>query len=543
MSYVGNVPTTAAFPFDQFSGNGSTTAFTLSYAPAGTTSIIVSISGVVQNPNTYSVSGTTLTFTPAPPTGTNNIAVLYLGLPVVATLTPGNTAYFSSSVFTATASQTVFTPSGTYQAGFINVIRNGSQLAPADYTATNGTTVTLASPCTAGDTVVIEVFNLTSLTGALPLTGGTVTGATTFNSTVQINGANVSGFTGFKNRIINGEMDIDQRNNGASVSTSSGSTVFTVDRFPVNYSQTSKFTVQQNAGGVTPPVGFTNYLGATSSSAYSVLSGDVFYLQQKIEGFNVADLSWGTASAATVTLSFWVRSSLTGAFGGAIANGAFNRTYPFSFTINAANTWEQKSITIAGDTSGTWLTNNGIGMYVLWSLGAGSAVVGTVNTWASAGNIAPTGSVNLVGTNGATFYITGVQLERGSNATSFEFRDYGRELILCRRYFTKYYQNTTGVAGDSAVFNLAQWTGNSAYGAQWFQVSMRAGPSFSYSANSDFTLYSNGATRTPSSIVQQGSSSDRCELLVNLSSSVTGGDSSWLRITGTNGFISWDVEL
>jgi hypothetical protein len=176
MSYVGNVPTTAAFPFDQFSGNGATTAFTLTYAPASTTSIIVSISGVVQNPNTYSVSGTTITFTPAPPTGTNNIAVLYLGLPVIGVPSPGNTAYFSSSVFTATAGQTVFTPSGTYQVGFLNVIRNGSQLAPADYTATNGTTVTLASPCTAGDTVVIEVFNLTSLTDALPLTGGTLTG-------------------------------------------------------------------------------------------------------------------------------------------------------------------------------------------------------------------------------------------------------------------------------------------------------------------------------------------------------------------------------
>jgi hypothetical protein len=184
MSYVGNTPTTAAFPFDQFSGNGSTTAFTLSYAPAGTTSIIVSISGVVQNPNTYSVSGTTLTFTPAPPTGTNNIAVLYLGLPVVATLSPGNTAYFSSSVFTATAGQTVFTPSGTYQTGFINVIRNGSQLAPADYTATNGTTVTLTNACAVGDTVVIEVFNLTSIAGALPVTGGTVTGLTTFNAGV-----------------------------------------------------------------------------------------------------------------------------------------------------------------------------------------------------------------------------------------------------------------------------------------------------------------------------------------------------------------------
>ena len=186
MSYVGNVPTTAAFPFDQFSGNGATTAFTLTYAPASTTSIIVSISGVVQNPNTYSVSGTTITFTPAPPSGTNNIAVLYLGLPVIGVPSPGNTAYFSSSVFTATAGQTVFTPSGTYQVGFLNVIRNGSQLAPADYTATNGTTVTLASPCTAGDTVVIEVFNLTSLTDALPLTGGTLTGNLGMNTNVAV---------------------------------------------------------------------------------------------------------------------------------------------------------------------------------------------------------------------------------------------------------------------------------------------------------------------------------------------------------------------
>jgi len=262
MSYIGNVPTTAAFPFDQFSGNGSTTAFTLSYAPAGATSIIVSISGVVQNPNTYSVSGTTLTFTPAPPTGTSNIAVLYLGLPVVATLTPGNTAYFSSSVFTATASQTVFTPSGTYQVGFINVIRNGSQLAPADYTATNGTTVTLASPCTAGDTVVIEVFNLTSISGALPVTGGTVTGATTFNAAVT--GTSFSTATGTLYPIISGT---------AVASTSGTSIDFTsipswVKRITVMFSGvstngTSAVQVQLgDAGGVET----TNYLGAIARS-------------------------------------------------------------------------------------------------------------------------------------------------------------------------------------------------------------------------------------------------------------------------------------
>jgi hypothetical protein len=187
MSYIGAQPTTASFPFDQFSGNGSTTAFTLTYAPASTSSIIVAVSGVVQNPNTYSCIGTTLTFSGAPPTGTNNISVLYLGLPVIGVSSPGNTAYFSSTSFTATASQTTFTPSGSYTPGFINVIRNGSQLAPANYTATNGTTVTLANACAAGDIVVIEVYTLTSISNALPLTGGTVTGASTFSAQLTAN--------------------------------------------------------------------------------------------------------------------------------------------------------------------------------------------------------------------------------------------------------------------------------------------------------------------------------------------------------------------
>jgi hypothetical protein len=186
VSYIGAQPTTGSFPFDQFSGNGSTTAFTLTYAPASTTSIIVAISGVVQNPNLYSVIGTTITFSPAPPSGTNNISVLYLGLPVIGVSSPGNTAYFSSTSFTATGGQTTFTPSGSYTVGFINVIRNGSQLAPADYTATNGTTVVLNNACTAGDIVVIEVYTLTSISNALPLTGGTVTGASTFNADVNL---------------------------------------------------------------------------------------------------------------------------------------------------------------------------------------------------------------------------------------------------------------------------------------------------------------------------------------------------------------------
>jgi hypothetical protein len=450
MSYIGAQPTTGSFPFDQFSGNGSTTAFTLTYAPASPTSIIVAISGVVQNPNLYSVIGTTITFSPAPPSGTNNISVLYLGLPVIGVSSPGNTAYFSSTSFTATGGQTTFTPSGSYQVGFINVIRNGSQLAPADYTATDGTTVVLNNACTAGDVVVIEVYTLTSISNALPLTGGTVTGASTFNSTLTVNGAAVSGFTGFKNRIINPGMVIDQRNAGASV-TPTVSTTYTLDRWGFRFTQASKVSIQQNAGAVTPPTGFTNYLGVTSLSAYSVLSTDSFWVRQGIEGFNIADFGFGTASAATVTLSFWVRSSLTGTFSGTFANQGNTRAYSFTYTINAANTWEQKTITVAGDTTGTWLTTNGNGMFVGFNLGTGTSLSTTANVWTAGEFYGATGATSVVGTNGATFYLTGVQLERGSNATSFEFRDYGRELAMCQRY----YETGRSAAGSRSTDNIA----------------------------------------------------------------------------------------
>jgi hypothetical protein len=236
---------------------------------------------------------------------------------------------------------------------------------------------------------------------------------------------------------------IDQRNAGASGTAST----YTVDRWSYYGSQASKATWQQIAGAVTPPTGFTNYLGATSSSAYSITSTDQFLFLQKIEGLNFGDLAWGTASAQTVTLSFWVRSSLTGTFGGSMQNSAANRCYPFSFVISAANTWEQKTVTIAGDTTGTWLTTNGVGVNVNFSLGTGSTYSATAGAWTGSSFItSATGATSVVGTNGATFYITGVQLEKGSTATSFDYRPYGTELALCQRYFERSYNIGTATA-------------------------------------------------------------------------------------------------
>jgi hypothetical protein len=239
----------------------------------------------------------------------------------------------------------------------------------------------------------------------------------------------------WRNRIINGAMVIDQRNAGASVTPTD--LQFITDRFNIRLTQASKLTAQQNAGSVTPPTGFTNYLGVTSSSAYSVLSTDNFNIVQIIEGYNIADFDFGKSTAKTITLSFQVYSSLTGTFGGALTNGALSRSYPFTYSIPTANTWTSISITIAGDTSGTWLTTNGSGMRVWFGLGVGSSTSGTAGSWSSNYYNSATGATSVVGTNGATFYLTGVQLEKGSTATSFDYRPYSAELAMCQRYFEK----------------------------------------------------------------------------------------------------------
>ena len=298
------------------------------------------------------------------------------------------------------------------------------------------------------------------------LTAGS--GVTITNSTGSITIAASGGggsYDGFKNRIINGAMVIDERNAGASVTPTDGA--YTLDRWVAYLTAASKFSVQQNAGSVTPPVGFTKYLGVTSLSAYSVSSSDYFVISQRIEGFNTADLAWGTASAQTVNLSFWVRSSLTGTFGGTLMNNAGTQSYPFSYTISLANTWEQKSITITGSTTGTWETTNGRGVQVQFGLGVGSTYSATAGAWASAEEYSATGATSVVGTNGATWYVTGVQLEKGSTATSFDVRPYGTELALCQRYYLAYLsRGLLCISGSATIAN----------GHLSFPVRMRANP-------------------------------------------------------------------
>jgi len=307
------------------------------------------------------------------------------------------------------------------------------------------------------------------------------TGVTFPDNSTQTTAA--TGF-GFKNRIINGAMVIDQRNAGASVATSSGVFVFTLDRWQAVYSQVNKFTVQQNAGSLSAanrPAGFTNYLGITSSSAYTVGASELFNLVHGIEGFNIADLNWGTASASPITISFWVRSSLTGTFGATLNNLAINRFYGFTYTISAANTWEYKTVTVAGDTSGTWATDNTGGVYIRFGLGVGASVSGAAGSWGGTTMWGVTGATSVVGTNGATFYITGVQLEKGSTATSFDYRPYGTELALCQRYYFQYVKGT-----DQSVGIGTYYSATAMYTVIQTPVTMRAKPTLSSASGTNY---------------------------------------------------------
>jgi hypothetical protein len=257
-------------------------------------------------------------------------------------------------------------------------------------------------------------------------------------------------YTGFKNRLINGAMVIDQRNAGASVSVTNGSQPYTLDRYVAYNNSTNTFTVQQSS---TAPSGFSNSLVVTNGTATSNTSTMYQLLGQRIEAYNFNDFSWGTASAKALTVSFWVYTSQAGTYSFVLRNGANNRFYPQSFSVASANTWTQITQTVAGDTSGTWSGTNGTGVEILFCLSCGSSYVGTSGAWTGTQALGVTGQTQFNATGSATFYITGVQLEKGSTATSFDYRPYGTELALCQRYFEKLGAGIVGGSRNDATFS------------------------------------------------------------------------------------------
>jgi len=362
------------------------------------------------------------------------------------------------------------------------------------------------------------------------------------NGITQAGEFNSDSSFGFKNRIINGAMVISQRNGTSSVTPASGD--YTLDRWQVSLSQSSKLTVQQDAGAVTPPAGFNDYLGVTSSSAYSITSSDLFLLNQPIEGFNCADFNWGTANAKTITVSFWVRSSLTGTFGGVINNHNGSRSYPFSYTILSANTWEYETITIAGDTSGTWQTGNTGALIIRFGLGVGSTYSGTAGSWSGSTFYSATGATSVVGTNGATWYITGVQLEVGSTATSFDYRSYGTELALCQRYYYRIFPAATSrILAPIGTTQSATQTSNNLY----FPVTMRTRPTAVEVTGtaSDYSIAFVVSNTVCSAVPTFSSSTTDAVGTLNayVASGLTAGQPATLLSNSSAGYLGWSAEL
>jgi len=327
---------------------------------------------------------------------------------------------------------------------------------------------------------------------ATTVSATTITGVTTAGiSTAYIGAVNDGPLSGFRNKIINGDMRVDQRNNGASVSVTGdgfGNRQFPVDRFNIQKNSTCVISGIQTSD-VPTGQSFSNALRAQVTTAdATIAAGDYAFISHRFEGYNVADLHYGTANAKTATLSFWVKSSISGTYCVSLTNYADSRGIPINYSINSPDTWEYKTITISGDTTGTWEKTNSGGMNMAWTLGAGTDYQATNNTWTGSVELATSSQTQWISTLNATFYLTGVQLEAGTVATPFERRSYGQELSLCRRYFQRIYDPPMRGVGTGGT------NGGASRLCLFFSDTMRALPTLTISGT--FTFWNGAATQT-----------------------------------------------
>lgn len=272
-------------------------------------------------------------------------------------------------------------------------------------------------------------FTTLSATSGLNMNQSGVTGVTSLNS---------GQLAGFRNKVINGAMNIDQANAGGTVTVNAYSEFHSLDQWAaLGTASAGVFTMQQNTSS--PPSGFTNFLRVKTTTAdASPAAAAIYAMYMQMEGQNMIDLSFGTSSALPIVLSFHARSSLTGTFGGSLLDNGSDRSYPFSYSIPTANTWYYITVAIPGDILGTWPTGNGRWGYLVLNVGCGSSALGAAGAWVTTsfpGYYGVTGNVNVISTLNATLDFTGVQLEVGSSATPFENRLFGTELSLCQRYY------------------------------------------------------------------------------------------------------------
>ena len=346
-------------------------------------------------------------------------------------------------------------------------------------------------------------------------------------------------YIGFKNRIINGDMRIDQRNAGSAIT---GNAAYPVDRFATRMVLTTAVaSFQRNSDA--PNTSFSNSLRITATTGGSMAATDVCSVYHIVEGYNAADLGFGTATPFQATISFWVKATVTGTYAVRIWNSGAARVYLATYTINASNTWEQKSITFTPDTSGTWDKTNGHGAAVEFVCATGSTgQTATTNSWFSYSGtnyFGANGAANALATTGNIFAITGVQLEKGSTATSFDYRPYGMELALCQRYYYKYDRGTTnGVYGFGYMPGAD--TGHISVG---FPTVMRTTPSFTSSAANTFYVQWYGGNTSPTGISMQIASFTYASVSTSYASvGVAGTGVKLLDASGTS-YLAFSAEL
>jgi hypothetical protein len=325
----------------------------------------------------------------------------------------------------------------------------------------------------------------------VPLIGATMSGPLILSgdATVDLGAATreqVHSRSPGSNRIINGDMRIDQRNGGGVVAVTSGNPAYALDRFFSSGSQVGKLNIQRINGPATAAVGFPYYLNVSSLTAYIPLATDAFGINQAIEGDMISDLLWGTANAQPVTLSFWANTTVPGTYSGSIANGDGSRSYPFTF--NLTGTWQKIIVNIPGDIAGTWILNgNSRSMLVRWDMGSGANFRAAAGVWQNGNIVGVTGSVSLVSNIGTSVALTGVKLEIGNIATIFNQQSLAKSLIDCQRYFNTSYLGS-GAIGTLTANGMIQYFFNGVSTATllrgvsmiYFPVSMRASPTMIY---------------------------------------------------------------
>ena len=467
-----------------YTGNGTNKLFSITFPYLDTTDIDVYLNGVLQTVTTqYSfANATTIEFVTAPSNG----AVVLLDrstddTALQATFFPGSSIkasdlnynfdqvlYLSQETANSAANQSTAglqaqitaahntSTTALTTANSANVTANSANTTANGIAGTANTALTTAQAAnttangiagTANTALANSTTALAAANAALPLTGGTLTGNLTVPS---LNGGQLAGT---RNRIINGDMLLSQRYPGSSPTFGAGS-AYVLDRWYGTASSASNMRVGLSTD-VPTGAGFISSQKADAVTGTTLVATSVHAILQRIEGYNVSDLGFGTASAATVTISFWVKSSITGTHSGSMRNNGASRSYPFTYSISAANTWEKKSITIAGDTTGTWLKDSGIGLELVFDLGCGSTFRSTAGAWAATNYVGVTGAASVMATAGATWFITGVQLEPGTVSTPYERLEASLSALRCFRYYLS--ANNAGFVIMANSFNSAQF--------------------------------------------------------------------------------------